>query len=709
MARKSDRTPPPVAGPTEREQRLLRQVAILAQRLLSARAEDLDHEIEECLQQTAAVAGADRSYLTVFGRRGAPTASYEWIRRGMEAQLPDQEPDSAARFPWATERITRGEAIICTDPTKLPDEAGIEREQLVRRGVRSLLTLPIQPGERVIGYQIFECLWEPHDWTEAEISLLRVMTEIFASSVIARRTEAALRTSETRFRAIAENAPQLIVELSAEAEILYVPHQVLQLLGYEGQAMLKRDVMGYFHPDDANALEEMVAALRRGQKTRTEARVRHADGSWRWFDATAQMFRTETGEPRVVVVADDVTERRQLREALRESQAQLFQSQKMEAVGRLAGGVAHDFNNLLLVIGGNVQEALEDERLPASAREAARDALGAVDRAASLTRQLLSFSRRDLLHPRAVDLNEVVASMEALLARLVGEHIALTVELAAGPAVVRTDRGQLEQVLVNLAVNARDAMPEGGRLLLRTETREFDDDHARLLGLERGGRYHVAVVHDTGTGIDPQAVDHIFEPFYTTKEPGEGTGLGLSIVYSVAHQAGGAVRVLGEPGQGATFEVILPESESQVSDADDGVQAAPEVARGRLLLVEDEPAVRRLVTRMLERHGYDVVVAEDGDHALSLSREPGEPVDLLVSDVVMPGMGGPELARRLRESWPGLAVLFVSGYPRDFRPGDAPNDDAFLAKPFTQEQLLRAVAAQVERAQAASADDDPIG
>ncbi|HKJ23973.1 MAG TPA: PAS domain S-box protein, partial [Myxococcota bacterium] len=272
MAPRPDRTPPPVARPTEREQRLLRQVAILAQRLLSARAEDLDREIEECLQQTAAVAGADRSYLTVFGRRGAPPASYEWIRRGMEAQLPDEDSGSATRFPWAAERVARGEAIVCADPTKLPDEAGVEREQLVRRGVRSLLTLPIQPGERVIGYQIFECLWEPHDWTESEISLLRVMTEIFASSVIARRTEAALRTSETRFRAIAENAPQLIVELDARAEVLYVPQQVSQLLGYDDQSLLEKDAMTFFHPDDADALGEMTAALGRGEKARAEAR-----------------------------------------------------------------------------------------------------------------------------------------------------------------------------------------------------------------------------------------------------------------------------------------------------------------------------------------------------------------------------------------------------------------------------------------------------
>jgi PAS domain S-box-containing protein len=683
--------------PTEREQRLLRQVAILAQRLLWARAEDLDREIEECLQQTAAVAGADRSYLTVFGRRGTPPASYEWIRRGMEAQLPDPEPENRARYAWAADRVARGEPIVCTDPTKLPDEAAVEREQLVRRGVRSLLTLPIRPGEHVIGYQIFECLWEPRDWSESEISLLRVMTEIFASSVIARRTEADLRTSEARFRAIAENAPQLIAELGPAGEVLYVAPRVVELLGYTDEEIRGRDARSFFHPDDAQTITELVERLMRGEKSRVEARVRHADGSWRWFDVTARTFHTEADELRVVVVADDATERRELRLALRESQAQLFQSQKMEAVGRLAGGVAHDFNNLLLVIGGNVQEVLEDGRLPSSAREAARDALGAVDRAASLTRQLLSFSRRDLQNPRAVDLNEVLASMQALVERLLGEHITLAVELAPRPTVVRTDRGQLEQVIVNLAVNARDAMPDGGRLSLHTETRDLDEASARLLGVERPGRHHVLVARDTGMGIEPAALEHLFEPFYTTKEPGEGTGLGLSIVYSVAHQAGGAVRAMGEPGAGAVFEVILPATELEVDEPRDDAPREPRTACGRLLLVEDEPAVRRLVTRMLERHGYEVLVAEDGEEALAHAAGGGEPVDLLVSDVVMPGMSGPDLARRLRESWPGLAVLFVSGYPRDFRPGNAPDDDAFLSKPFSQQQLLRAVAAQLER------------
>jgi len=396
------------------------------------------------------------------------------------------------------------------------------------------------------------------------------------------------------------------------------------------------------------------------------------------------------------VVADDVTERRELREALRESRAQLFQSQKMEAVGRLAGGIAHDFNNLLLVIGGNVQEAADDPGFPAAARESMSDALDAIGRAATLTRQLLSFSRREMLDPRAVDLNEIVSALETLLRRVVGERIVLRVARGGTPAVVRSDRGQLEQVLMNLAVNARDAMPDGGELSILVETREVGPEEADDLGLDGAGLYHALVVGDTGGGIDPTAVDHIFEPFFTTKAPGEGTGLGLAIVYSVAKQAGGAVRVLAAEARGANFEVLLPAAEGQ-AEADEARPPRPRPSRGRLLLVEDEAAVRRLMTRMLERSGYETIVAADGEEALARAEEAS--IDLLVTDVVMPGLDGPGLARRLRERMPELPVLFLSGYPRDFHPADANAADAFLAKPFDQHELLEAVERQLDSRQ----------
>jgi len=677
---------------TDREQQLLREVAALAQRLLSAPRDELDAQIQASLSQAAGVVGADRVFLTVFGRRGGPAASYQWVRPGLERHTPPQLLDQQERFPWATAKVLAGELILIPDPAKLPDAAAAERERLLARGVRSLLTIPIHPSRRVLGYQVFECWQEARDWSAAEISLVRVMSEIFASSVIARRTEEALRTSEARFRAIAENAPQLIAEIGPGGEVLYVGSRVRDLLGYEPEGLRGRSGFDFLHPEDGAVSPELLRAVARGEEGHAVCRVLHADGSFRWLDLTVQPFESERGERRFVGMGVDITEARRLQEALRDSQAQLFQAQKMEAVGRLAGGVAHDFNNLLLVIGGNVAQVVEEGGLGEEARAAARDALDAVDRAASLTRQLLSFSRRELVAPRPVDLNEVVRSIQGLLHRLLGEHIELRVQLAPKPAVVRGDRGQLEQVLVNLAVNARDAMRDGGTLWILTETRRLDEPEVARLGLERAGLHHALVVRDTGVGIDPRAADHIFEPFYTTKEPGQGTGLGLSIVYNVVHQAGGTVRVEGAPGQGATFEVVLPAAQGAVLAEAEPAPERPAPARGRLLLVEDEPAVRRLVRRMLERNGYEVVIAADGREALLRAEELDAPLDLLISDVVMPALGGPELARRLRRRFPQLAVLFVSGYPRDFQTGETPGDEAFLAKPFTQEQLLSSVA-----------------
>jgi PAS domain S-box-containing protein len=688
----------PAATPagTDREQRLLREVASLAQRLLSAPRAELDAQIQASLCQAAGVVGADRVFLSVFGRRGGPPASYEWVRPGLEHHAPPKFLDQRERFPWATAKVLAGELMLVPDPAELPDAAAAERERLLARGVKSLVTIPIRPAERVLGYQVFECWQEARHWSDAEISLVRVMSEIFASSVIARRTEEALRASEARFRAIAENAPQVIAEIGSRGEILYVGARVRELLGYEPDALRGRSGYEFLHPEDEAIPPGLLEAAARGEEGRAVCRVRHADGSYRWLDLTVQPFETERGERRFVGMGVDVTEARRLQEALRDSQAQLFQAQKMEAVGRLAGGVAHDFNNLLLVIGGNLQQVVEEGGLSEEARAAARDAMDAVDRAASLTRQLLSFSRRELVAPRPVDLNEVVRSIQGLLHRLLGEHIELRVQLAPKPTVVCGDRGQLEQVLVNLAVNARDAMRDGGTLWIRTETRPLDEAEVTRLGLERAGDHHALVVRDTGVGIDPRAADHIFEPFYTTKEPGQGTGLGLSIVYNVAQQAGGTVRVEGAPGKGATFEVILPAARGGATAEVVAERERPAPSGGRLLLVEDEPAVRRLVTRMLERNGYEVVVAADGREALLRAEQSDARLDLLITDVVMPALGGPELARRLRQRFPRLAVLFVSGYPRDFQTGETPGDEAFLAKPFTREQLLASIARLLE-------------
>jgi len=383
---------------------------------------------------------------------------------------------------------------------------------------------------------------------------------------------------------------------------------------------------------------------------------------------------------------------REAEQALRRSEEKLRQSQKIEAVGRLAGGIAHDFNNLLTAILTTVQLALIELPQGHRLRGDLEDIRGAGEKAANLTRQLLAFSRRQVLRPRVLDLCAAVAEMEKMLARLIGEDIRLVSE--AGPGcTVSADPGQIEQVILNLALNARDAMPRGGTLTLRTRTVELtQEDGARMFGCTiQRGRYVQLQVEDTGAGMNEHTLQRIFEPFFTTKELGKGTGLGLATVYGIVKQSGGYIRVTSSMGHGSTFEVYFPVSDQALSSsAKEAPQETP-VGRGEtVLLVEDEDSVRMAARKALSRGGFNVVEARNGEEALQRWRERSE-VDLVVSDLVMPEMGGRELATRLREDAPRLKVLFTSGYTDDagIRQGALAQGMGFLSKPFTPEALVR--------------------
>ena len=381
-----------------------------------------------------------------------------------------------------------------------------------------------------------------------------------------------------------------------------------------------------------------------------------------------------------ITLAADITERRQL-------EAQLRQSQKMEAVGRLAGGVAHDFNNLLTVITGYaymlVQDVGETEPLRANAEEILR----AVDRASALTSQLLAFSRRQVAKPRPLDLTALVANMDRMLRRVIGEDIDLAAELAPGLPKVKADPGHIEQVIMNLVVNSRDAMPDGGRITIRTAAVQLDADFARYHPGARPGPYVALAVADTGHGMSDEIKAHLFEPFFTTKEQGKGTGLGLSMVYGIVRQCGGEITVASQPGHGTTLTIYLP----QIEASGDEAAAAPAPAvleRGweTILLVEDEDEVRRLVRGVLMQQGYTVLEAADPDDALRLAADFAQPIDLLLTDVVMPHMSGVELARRMAVARPGMRVLFMSGYTEDPALQDG-GVTPFIRKPFTPRDL----------------------
>ena len=410
------------------------------------------------------------------------------------------------------------------------------------------------------------------------------------------------------------------------------------------------------------------------------------------------------GHNAMLVLAQDVSEKQKLEEQLR-------QSQKMEAVGTLAGGIAHDFNNLLTVIKGYscllADHVAGDEQLAREAHEIEH----AADKAAALTQQLLAFSRRQVLQPRILSLNEVVASTDRMLRRLIGEHIELITTLTADAGTVKVDPTQLEQVIVNLVVNARDAMPNGGKLVLATRNVEVDDDYARARLGFRPGSYVMLEVADTGDGMDAETQRHIFEPFFTTKEVGRGTGLGLSTVYGIVKQSGGYITVESAPGQGATFRIYMPRVQPPAALLEPGKEPPPRGAGSEtLLLVEDEELVRQLSRRILESNGYKVLEAENAEVAIKLFEERASDVRMVVTDVVMPGMSGPEMVQRLRRLVPDVRVLFISGYADKIaREGSLEVGAAFLEKPFSPASLTRAVRDVLEgkRADTWSAADAP--
>jgi PAS domain S-box-containing protein len=498
-----------------------------------------------------------------------------------------------------------------------------------------------------------------------------------------------LHRTQARFQAIFESSPMGIAVVGFDGSVRDLNPAMRRLLDLRPDDPTPPDVRPLVHPEGVENTLELLQGLEtgRGEPQILETSVRRRDGSWRPVRVHASAALDTTATPTLaVVLVEDVSERRELEEQLR-------QSQRIESLGRLAGGIAHDFNNLVTVITGHAEFLLEDPALGAELREDLREIRRAGERAAALTGQLLAFSRRTVMQPRVLDLNGVVEGLTGMLGRTLGEDVHLEVELDPQLARVRVDPTQVEQVIMNLTVNARDAMPRGGVLRISTFNQLLGEDFVRThLGATSGP--HVTLrVEDTGVGMSEAIRSHIFEPFFTTKDPGKGTGLGLAMVYGIVKQSGGYIHVDTEEGAGSVFTVHLPAVEEALSDgAGSGSEDQREAGQETILLVEDEEGVRNLIERILTSRGYRVVDAPDPLAALELL-EHEEHVDLVVTDVVMPGMGGGELAERVRERLPDVRVLFISGYADDemVRHGVVAGEVPFLQKPFTGSDLLREV------------------
>ncbi|MBS2034001.1 PAS domain S-box protein [bacterium] len=488
----------------------------------------------------------------------------------------------------------------------------------------------------------------------------------------AKASERALRASQERYSNLVNHLDDVVFSVDLSGRLLFV-NQSVSRLGYQPADLLGRHIARFLHGEDRSGL--------RAAHLQKEWRILSSHGKVRWFRVNLNL---QPDQRTISGVAMDVT-------AQKATEEQLLAAQKMEAIGRLAGGIAHDFNNLLTVILSYTELVHEELATGDPLRDDLQEVVDAGERAKSLTSQLLAFSRRQMMTLESIDLNELVQSVERMLRRLIGEDIFIQLELLPGICSVKADRGQLEQVLLNLAVNARDAMPDGGRLVLQTSQRSISPERGAALDI-KPGEYAELVLRDNGCGMTEEVKARIFEPFFTTKEQGKGTGLGLAMVYGILRQGGGAIEVESQPGAGCCFTLFLPESTQAASEKRPTRSSQPSCSgQENILVVEDEPALLNLAKRTLAASGYNVLTARNGEQALQLAAQSGGELDLILSDVVMPGMSGPKMISRLRPLCPKARFLMMSGYPDDALEGRGIRPQEYLSKPFDAPTLRAAV------------------
>lgn len=643
----------------------------LAADFIDAPGQEIDEHITTALQRLGQFAGADRCSLLLFSEDGLTMRiNHEYCAPGVPSQKSHFQSITVAAFPWLQELVAQPKTVNIPDVERLPEPAASERATLSRMGARSIIAVPLSFGRTFLGFLSLVSTTRPAAFPREHEDLLTLVSAIFVHSLQRKQAAADME----KLAAFPRYNPNLVLEFTPDGRLSYFNAAARHLSQSLGRVTV-RDILP---PDTPNVVRRCLSS---GEPTiGLESKHGNRTISWSFYPIPA--IRA------VHCYAVEVTDRLNIEEQLR-------QSQKMESIGQLAAGVAHDFNNVLTVIEGHAGLLLSEVDLPEPAVESLGQIAAAAGKAANLTRQLLTFSRRQVMQPKLIDLNVVIQNVTRMLSRLLGEDITIQFNYASRLPSVHADTGMMEQVLLNLAVNARDAMPKGGRLIITTSAVEVDATQAHQFAEARAGNFVRLSIADTGTGIEPAHLTRIFEPFFTTKAVGKGTGLGLATVYGILKQHEGWIRVYSEVGKGSTFTAYLPAVLAEETSHDTTIKRR-EVKGGneRILVVEDEPALRQLAGQILKRFGYQVQTAETGVHALKVWDEAQGEFDLLLTDMVMPeGISGRELADMLKQKKEGLRIIYSSGYSQEIAGHDLTLQEGFnfLQKPYHPLKLAETV------------------
>ena len=695
----------------EREARLVEQFQASFNKILAEASasfavikdEEFDLATDEILRRVGELLEVDRTYLVLFSA-GLATATNtnEWCAEGLAPQRHLIQELPVELYPWWREKLRNGEPLHIPDVAGLPPEADAERRFLAERGTVSMLWLLMRSGEgAVLGFFGMSAIRKERRWEPAEISMLQVLAETMAAFLNRRATARALASSEERYRLLTEGMKDVVWSVDTSTmQYVYVSPAVESMLGYTQSEMLQRGFADFLVPEDRETWPRLVAArvasLHAGREPfgnhyTYEMDVPRKDGSIVRTEVIARYWlNQESGSIELHGVSRDISDRKQAEGERGELQKQLIQAQRMESVGRLAGGVAHDFNNMLQAILGYTEMALAQVTPGGTLHHDIREIQRTVDRSSDLTKQLLAFARRQTVLPKVLNLSDAVVDTLGMLQRLIGEDVRLVWVPEQRLWATKLDPSQISMVLANLCVNARDAIDGVGRVTIETHNVSVDDAYCVAHANAIPGEYVMLTVDDDGCGMEKELLEQIFEPFFTTKDVDKGTGLGLSTVYGIAMQNGGFVNVYSEPGKGTTFRIYFPRYDGELEarpsqPTGDGGRGGHET----ILVVEDEPALLNMCGEVLGRLGYNVLLASLPSQALKLAREHAGTIQLLMTDVVMPDMNGKELATRIELELPGIRCLYMSGYSAAAisQHGIIDEELAFLQKPFSRRVL----------------------